>query len=179
MEAPEIIERLKSAMGDAVTDANVEVVDPYVVIDPARIHDCIAFLRDKKDLKFDYLMSLAGIDYMGISEANELGVIYHLYSYEHRHTIVVRTMVDREDPKLPSISDLYGAAQWQEREAFDMYGIVFDGNPDLRRILLPPGWEGYPMRNDWKEPDEILGISTQRRSLRERLEALKAENNDG
>ena len=179
MEAPEIVERLKSALGDAVVDENIETVDPFVVVAAEKLHDCIQYLKDEKDLQFDYLMSISGIDYLGIDDENRLGVVYHLYSYPRRHTFVVKTMVDRENPHVPSISDLYGIAQWQEREAFDMFGIIFDGNTDLRRILLPPEWEGHPMRKDWQEPEQILGISTARPSLRERMEALKAEKSDG
>ncbi len=175
MEAPDIIEKLRAEFGDAILQADVEAVDPFAVVQAERVHDIIQYLRDADDLMFDYLMSISGVDYQGIVEGDPLGVVYHLYSYQHRHTFVIKAQVPRDDPHCPTVSDLYGAANWQEREAFDLFGIVFDGHKDLRRILLPPQWEGHPMRKDWQEPETILGISTVRKSLRERL----AEKNNG
>jgi len=169
MEAPEIIEKIRSRFEDTVVESDVEAVDPFAVVRAETIHDLIQYMRDTDGLKFDYLMSISGVDYQGIREGAELGVVYHLYSYTHRHTFVIKTLVSREDPHVPTIMDLYGAANWQEREAFDLFGIIFDGHSDLRRILLPPGWEGHPMRKDWQEPETIFGISTSRKSLREKL----------
>jgi len=169
MEAPEIVEKIRSKFTDAIVEADIEAVDPFAIIKPEGVHECIRYLHDETGLKFDYLMSITGVDFQGIREEAELGVVYHLYSYKHRHTFVIKTLVNREDPHVPTIMDLYDAANFQEREAFDLFGIIFDGHSDLRRILLPPQWEGHPMRKDWEEPETILGISTTRKTLRERL----------
>lgn len=175
MEAPEIIEKLRSEFADAIVEADIEAIDPFAIVRAEDIHGLIKYMRDTDGLKFDYLMSISGVDYQGIREEAELGVVYHLYSYTHRHTFVIKTLVNRDGPHVPSIMDLYGIANWHEREAFDLFGIIFDGHSDLRRILLPPQWKGHPMRKDWEGPETILGISTSRKSLREKL----AEKDNG
>jgi len=98
-------------------------------------------------------MSLSGVDYK-----EGLAVAYHLYSMKHRHAVGLKTMLPREAPSLPTVDDVWPAANFQEREAFDLLGIVFEGSKDLRRILLPPDWEGHPLRKDYKYPEFYHGI---------------------
>ncbi len=92
-------------------------------------------------------------------------VVYHLFSYRHRHAVVVKAAASRDAPTLPTVSTVWRAAIWQEREIFDLLGVVFTGHPDLRRILLPEDWVGHPLRKDYVEPTEYHGISTKRESL--------------
>lgn len=163
MEAAEVIRRLKEAFGEAITGENPEAVDPYVQVTPAAVIDIAAFLRDTAELEFDFLMAVTGIDLMGLEEGvDDLRVEYHFFSYRHLHTIVIRTEVPRDEPVVPSLSDLYPTADWNEREAWDLLGIRFEGHPDLRRILLPEEWEGHPLRKDWKEGNTALGFDTTR-----------------
>lgn len=137
-----------------------EIGDAWLFVPAASLHDIIKFLRDTWELAFDSLMSLAGID-----TKENVEVVYHLYSYRHRHRFVVKTKADRLGGAVPSIHDLYGTADFQEREAFDMLGVRFTGHPNLKRILLPQDWVGHPLLKDYVEQEEYNGISTTRKNL--------------
>jgi NADH-quinone oxidoreductase subunit C len=76
----------------------------------------------------------------------------------HRHKVVLKTLVPKEDPHLPTVEHIWKTAQWHEREAYDLYGIIFENHSDLRRILLPDDWEGYPLRKDYQEPEFYRGM---------------------
>jgi NADH-quinone oxidoreductase subunit C len=128
-------------------------------------HDLIAEvcleLRDNPRTWFDLLECLTGVDYG--TEANMFGVIYNLCSIPHKHTLTlkVKQFYDRQQSRLPSfptVSNVWKTADWHEREAFDLLGIHFAGHPDLRRILLPDDWEGYPLRKDYKAQEYYKGI---------------------
>jgi NADH-quinone oxidoreductase subunit C len=112
-------------------------------------------LKDNKDLTFDYLSCVTGYD-NGVGES--LGVAYNFYSMVKKHALEVRIEVSRDTPEIPSIEKVWRTADWMEREVFDLYGIKFTNHWDLRRILLPADWEGYPLRKDYKEPDYYNGM---------------------
>ena len=137
-------------------------LDPFVVIDPARILDVCRVLHDDPDLAFDCLSNLSGVD---LIKEEQLQVVLHLYSYAHRHFLVVKANVPREEPRMPSVESIWKAANWLEREVFDLLGIEFTGHSDLRRLLMPEDWVGHPLRKDFIEPEEYHGISTRRESL--------------
>ena len=140
-------------------------LDLTIQADAAIVLDLLAFLRDDPALSFDFLMCVTAMDLLGLKDPPVLRVVYHLFSYRHRHTIVVRVDVPRDAPVVPSVAALFPTAIWQEREAFDLVGVRFDGHPDLRRILLPDEWDGHPLRKDWKEAETALGYSTRREGL--------------
>ncbi len=102
----------------------------------------------------DYLADLCGADYPDNKDRFE--VVYNLYSIKHGHRLRVKALVPESDPSVDSVVPVWSGANWHEREACDMYGIVFNGHPDLRRILMPEDWEGYPLRKDYplKGPDD-------------------------
>lgn len=132
-----------------------------LLIEPAYIKDACLELRDNSKTYFDFLSCLTGIDY-GV-EAGRFGVVYHLASIPYQTQLVLKISQanDRnpgELPAFPSISSVYRTADWHEREAYDFYGIFFEGHPDLRRILLPDDWEGYPLRKDYKTAEYYKGI---------------------
>jgi NADH-quinone oxidoreductase subunit C len=135
-------------------------LQPALVINPEQISDVCLFLRDHPQTYFDFLACLSGVDY---HLENQFGVVYHLTSipYQAQLTLKVRTEkpADPEQlPSFPTISNVYRTADWHEREAYDLFGINFEGHPDLRRILLPDDWEGFPLRNDYKSADYYKGI---------------------
>lgn len=142
--------------------------DAGFCVRPERIAELCAFLRDDPQLRFDFLQSLTAIDW---PKRDVQEVVYHLFSYRHRHSIVVKTAVPRRTPRLPSVAAIWPTANWQEREQFDLLGVVFEGHPDLRRILMPDDWVGHPMRKDFQEPKSYRGMPTSRPSP---LELLKA-----
>jgi len=154
VEAQTIFDTLKGKFGDAVVELQGEGFSPaFVVVAPAEIRTVARFLRDDPALSFDALMCLSGVDYK-----DKFAVSYHLYSLKHRHAIGVKAFLPRESPSLPTVDDVWPAANFQEREAFYLFGIVFEGSKDLRRILLPEDWEGHPLRKDYKYPDFYHGI---------------------
>ena len=110
-------------------------------------------LRDDADCAFDLLVDVCGVDYVdygdGLWEGPRFAVVYHLLSLKHRQRLRVRIFADDDLPIVPSLVDIWAAANWFEREAFDLYGILFDGHPDLRRILTDYGFVGYPFRKDF------------------------------
>jgi NADH-quinone oxidoreductase subunit C len=137
------------------------VLQPALLIDAGRIADVCLELRNNPKTYFDFLSSITGVDY-GI-EANRFGVVYHLASipYQTQLTLKISCENDRDInnlPTFPSLTPVYRTADWHERETYDLVGIFFDGHPDLRRILLPDDWEGYPLRKDYKTAEYYKGI---------------------
>ncbi len=158
MNFEEIKNKIKSKFGEAVISAEqTDQLQASLTIALSSIKDVCLFLRDEPELYFDYLNCLSGVDYS--TEKSELSVVYHLSSIPYKHQLVLKVNVPFERdssilPVVPSVSDVWRSADWHEREAFDMYGIKFDGHSDMRRILCPDDWEGYPLRKDY-EPAEV------------------------
>ncbi len=162
MSPAEVYKKLQDQCGDAVESFEAEALDPFIVIKPDALVETCQFLHDDADLAFDCLSNMSGVDYF---KEDKIQVVLHLYSYTHRHMIVVKIDVPREDPSMPSIERVWKAANWLEREIYDLLGVVFSGHSDLRRLLMPEDWIGHPLRKDFVEPEEYHGISTRRESL--------------
>lgn len=155
MIAQETYDILKAEFGDVVLDAKLDgVLDPEITITPDRVRDVAMFARDDERLQFDTLMCLTGMDYTG----GKLGVVYHLASMHQGHKIVLKVEVTTDNLHCQSVESIWKTANWHEREAFDLFGIIFDGHPDLRRILNPYDWEGYPLRKDYTVPEFYNGM---------------------
>jgi NADH-quinone oxidoreductase subunit C len=122
---------------------------PTLVVRREHWLDVARLLRDDPELSFDYLRLMSSVDY-----ETHLEVVYQFYSFVHGHQLAVRVKTDREESTLPSVSGLWKAADWNEREAYDLMGIRFEGHPDLRRILLPDDWVGHPLRKDYEPLDQ-------------------------
>ena len=114
---------------------------------PASVRDVIGYLKQDDEEPYPLLMSLHGCDYL--PDEPRLGVHYQLLSMERTDRLNVKTRLGADDPRLPTIVDLFPTADYQEREVYDMFGIVFDGHPDHRRILMPEDYEGFPQRRDF------------------------------
>ena len=143
-----IAQRVRGAIGDdAVTGTIHQRNEATLEIAPARVHDALAYLRDRDEEPWKALMSLHGCDYL--PEEPRLGVHYQLLSMERCDRLCVRTRLGAGDPRVPTVVDLYPTADFQEREVYDMFGVVFDGHPDMRRILMPEDYEGFPQRRDF------------------------------
>jgi NADH-quinone oxidoreductase subunit C len=157
MEPKSIHERLSAKLGDKITAANLEVASPFAVVAADAIVEVASFCKSDPDLAFDNLMCLSAVDYPKETPPR-MEVVYHLLSYRHDHTFALKVHLPREDPALATVEGVWGVANWHEREAYDMFGIVFTGHSDLRRILLPDDWVGYPLRKDWVDPDFYNGM---------------------
>lgn len=130
---------------------------PVLLINlPSKMVEIAEFLHDTEGFYYDNLSNLSGID-NGI-EKNTMEIIYHLYSIPNHRFLVLKLILERENPIAPSVSNIWASANWAEREAFDMLGIKFTNHPDLRRILLPEDWQGYPLRKDYQTQEKYHGI---------------------
>lgn len=152
MTPQEIFDRLKEKFGNRVLDLT-ENADPFIRVSADAIADISLYLRDDEAMGFESLMCLSGVDY-----PEHLSLVYHLFSSAHRHKITLKTDLGREDPSLPTVEGVWRVANWHERETYDMFGIVFEGHSDLRRILCPDDWEGWPLRKDYEVQEYYRGI---------------------
>jgi len=137
-------------------------LQPALVIHREKLAAVCLFLRDHEETYFDFLSCISAVD-NGV-EAGSFSVVYHLASIPHQHQLTLKVIVEndrRSDnlPVVPTVSGVWRTADWHEREAFDLMGIYFEGHPDLRRILLPEDWEGYPLRKDYEEAETYHGIA--------------------
>jgi NADH-quinone oxidoreductase subunit C len=119
-----------------------------VMVKKGRLKEIMEYLHDTPELCCSLLKELCGVDYLGKKEPR-FEVIYQLYSITHRHALRIRAEVPEDDPTIESVVSIWDGANWLERECYDMFGIRFTGHPDLRRILMPEDWEGYPLRKDY------------------------------
>jgi len=143
-----IAQRVREGVGDdAVTDTVFYRGRATLDVAPPRVHDVLAYLRDEDQEPWERLMSVHGVDYLPAEP--RLGVHYELLSMQRVDRLNVRTRVGVEGPCLPTVVDLHPTANYQEREVYDMFGVVFEGHPDMRRILMPEDYEGYPQRRDF------------------------------
>jgi NADH-quinone oxidoreductase subunit C len=167
----EVFALLKSKFPEAVFNLiAAQPVDPYMEVSPLEVDKISLFLRDTEGLLFDSLIVLSGVDDAnGETKKDEdggititggtLSVYYHLESTSLKHRIVLKASTPREKPEAASVSDVWRSADWHEREAYDMLGIIFLNHPDLRRILMPYDWEaGYPLRKDYRNPEFYNGM---------------------
>ena len=139
-------DHIESQLGDAVNAATIENGELTLEARRAEIVKVISFLRDDPICKFSSLIDICGVDYP--SRERRFDVVYHMLSMAHNTRIRIKVTTDETVP-VHSITSLFPNADWYEREAFDMYGILFDQHPDLRRILTDYGFEGYPLRKDF------------------------------
>lgn len=155
MSPQEILNKLTEKFADAIVEAKVDaVLEPYVKVKAETIREISYFLRDDSDLQFDTLMCLSGMDYgKGV-----LGVVYNLGSIVKKHKFTLKVDVSVDSPNIPSVESVWRTADWHEREAYDLFGIVFTDHPDLRRILLPEDWEGHPLRKDYQVQEFYHGM---------------------
>jgi NADH-quinone oxidoreductase subunit C len=155
MPLPAFITTLQARMPDAIAHISYFVGDWTIVAPVARVHDVLRYLRTAPDAAFDFCSDVTATDWPPRPERFDL--VYCLYSIAHRHRVRVKTRVAEHQP-VPSATDLWTAANWLEREVFDMFGVNFTGHPDRRRILMPDDWQGYPQRKDYplEGPGELL-----------------------
>lgn len=137
--------RLREHFLEVIVDVRNEIGTDVVVVQSAAIADVLAWLRDEAG--FNMLVDLSGVDWLG--RTPRFHVNYHLLSLADDRRMRVKVELDSDEPRLPSVVEVFPTANWQEREAWDMLGISFDGHPDLTRILMPDDWIGHPLRKDY------------------------------
>lgn len=142
----ELDTHIASKLGDKVLDRRLAVGELTLTVPAADISEVLTFLRDDPACRFEVLIDICGVDWP--ARALRFDVVYHLLSPRKNQRIRVKVHTD-EDTAVPSVIDVFPAANWYEREAYDMYGILFSGHPDLRRLLTDYGFQGYPLRKDF------------------------------
>ena len=162
LDAAAIHARLREQFGDVIGALEGTGVNASATVDPARVSEVGAFCKTDPELRFDCLSNLSGVDY---PKQGHIQIVYHLLSYPLRHGFVLKVNATRDDPVVVTVSNVWSAGDWQEREVFDLLGVTFEGHPDLRRLLMPEDWPGHPLRKDFVEPEEYHGIATSRESL--------------
>jgi NADH-quinone oxidoreductase subunit C len=140
LSAPEV----SSKLGERLPEAIVSTTDTAILVEGKSLLDVAGLLKDTPGLDFDYLTTITGVDYYQYFE-----VVYLFVSMVHNHSLVLKARCPREDPRLPSLAGLWRSADHQEREIFDLLGVTFEGHPNLKRIVLWPEFEGYPLRKDF------------------------------
>lgn len=183
MNEQEIYRRLLAEFEDAIVGFDEAERQPAIAVDPLRVRDVALYLRDQDDLAFDRCLCLTGIDWDGLDEngkgkhreinryeedgtvdpvedaaTGDLGVAYFLESSRHGHRVKLAVRMPRENAQAQSVAPVWTTADWGERETYDFYGIEFLGHPDLRRILLPEDWEGWPLRKDYQMPSRYHDV---------------------
>lgn len=150
MTPEEIADRIRERLADVVV-ARDEVT---AIVDRDDLLGVLADLRDDPDLSFDFLSCVTATDWPGADP--RFWIAYELRSMAARHRMRLKVGVPEADPHVPSVTALHPTANFLEREVFDLYGVEFDGHPDLTRIMMPEGWEGHPLRRD----EELGGVNT-------------------
>ncbi|MEM6294446.1 MAG: NADH-quinone oxidoreductase subunit C [Myxococcota bacterium] len=149
--AASVLSALSASFGDAILESGSYLGDEMAIVARDRLLDVLAFLRDDDAMAFNMLTDLTVVDYLGQSPRFE--VVYQLYSLTQKHRVRIKVQVEDADEHcwVPSASHLWKAANWAEREAWDLYGVRFEGHPDLRRILMYDEFVGHPLRKDYPQ----------------------------
>lgn len=148
-------ERLLERFPEQVHEIREHRGEVTVDVDASRVRTLIRALRDDEELPFDFLVDITAVDYLDYDDGPRYGLKYHLLSQSRNKRIRVSARVDDPDPRVRSLCDLWPSANWLEREVFEMFGIVFEGHPNLKRLLTPDYTEGHPLRKDY--PTDGLG----------------------
>jgi NADH-quinone oxidoreductase subunit C len=146
-EVYDALEEAYPGFADAIERVVVDRGELTLHITPPRIAEVAQIMRDDESLRFELLSSVSGVDYLG-SDTRRLHICYELTSMTYRRRVRLEAAVPAGE-SLPSVTAVYPTADWQERETYDMFGVVFDGHPNLTRILMPDDWDGHPQRKDY------------------------------
>lgn len=140
----ELVQRLKARFGDAICEATLDRKQAIVLVAREKLREIARYCRD--DEKFDYLVDLTAVDWP--KRAERFDVVLNLYSFPKNERLRLKAYAGERDP-VPSVVEIWPTANWLERECYDMFGILFEGHPDLKRILMPDEWQGHPLRKDY------------------------------
>lgn len=161
MKHEDLTRRLKEKLGTAAVWINPEAGDCFMRVEYSIWRETCSRLLVDAVCPFSFLRSLTGTDY---PEEGGIELTAHLFNMEHKYALTIKTGLDREKPVCESLCTVWPAANWYEREIFDLLGVKFSGHPELRRLLMPDDWQGHPLRKDYQSPSEYRGIPAARPS---------------
>lgn len=141
-----LVKRVKERFGAAILEIKYCSGEVTHTVKKDILLDLCRFLKEDPDLGFNFLVDVCGVDYLPRNPRFE--VVYHLYSIPKRHRLRIKVRIE-DGESIPSVTSIWKAGDWAEREAYDMFGIVFEGHPNLKRIYMPQDWEGFPLRKDY------------------------------
>ncbi len=154
--------KLKARYPEAVIDGKTFRGELTINIHKDFIQRVAGFLCEDSETAFDYLSDLCGVDLTRLGSRNNFEVVYHLYSIKLNHRVRLKVKIPASNPRIDTVTNIWKTADWHEREAYDMFGIIFKGHPNLQRILTPEGFEGHPLRKDYplkgRQPASLKGI---------------------
>jgi len=165
-----VIELLRAQFGEAILETHAQFGDDTAVIEPSKWREVALFLRDDPRIAMNMFIDLTAVDYFGINDPR-FEVVCHLRSVQHNHRVRIKARVGEEDgsgAEVDSLVSVWKGANWFEREAYDMFGVVFRGHPDLRRILMYPEFVGHPLRKDYPA-DKIQPLVPFRKEATDKL----------
>ncbi|MCZ6679442.1 MAG: NADH-quinone oxidoreductase subunit C [Candidatus Poribacteria bacterium] len=154
-QQPLVVQKAQEKYSDAILEVSDARGELTIVVRKDVIHGLMEFLKNSPELVYDYLVDVTAVDYSLMEDVltkydyARFMVVYHLYSHKNRARLRVKVPVHEKELHIPSMASLWRAANWLERETYDMFGITFDNHPDLRRILMPDDYEGHPLRKDY------------------------------
>lgn len=143
---PAVVAALRREFPDAIRDVTLAVDVPTVTVDPARLLEIGRWLKSEANFKMPVLCS-------GVDQKTSMEVVWHLNNLDTGAFVAIKVVLDRDHPRVASLTPVWAGMDWHEREAFDLLGVLFEDHPDLRRILLPDDWEGHPLRKDYTAID--------------------------
>ncbi len=149
MNTKEIFEYIKNKKPQLEIEFQDIKPQSFIIVKPDKLIEFSEFIKTDPLLLMDMCLCVSGVDYL---KENIMESVYEVFSIEHLHRVSFKVRVSRENPKIPSVSEIWKSANWHEREAYDLLGIVYEGHPFLKRILLPEDWEGHPLRKDYVFP---------------------------
>ncbi len=147
MDQSSLLTRIRERFPSLVFETHSRLGQDTVVINKSGIVELARFLKEDDGLKFNILVDLTAVDHW--KKQPRFEVVYHFLSLENKIRLRIKVPVEESDCEVPTLCELWPGANWYEREVFDMFGIIFQGHPDLRRILMYPGFEGHPLRKDY------------------------------
>ena len=178
----DVVAALQAAFGERLGEPKIFGDEVTVTVKPGGMLESMKSLRDDAGLRFDTLLDVCGVDYLGHGvgyEGPRYAVVYHLLSVVHNRRLRVKVYCDDDDfPRVDSVIDLWPSANWYEREAFDLFGIVFEGHPDLRRLLTDYGFIGHPFRKDFPVSGNVeMRYDTEQRRVIYQPVTIEPRNN--
>ncbi len=139
---------IRAKFADTIEEIVEAIGEVTLIAKREGLVELMTYLRDEPNLRFNYLSDIGGVD-LGEFASPRFAIAYQLYSLEHNHRLRVKVFLEEDDATVPTMWNIWKASNWLEREIFDMFGVNFEGHPDLRRILMPADYEGYPLRKDF------------------------------